>query len=232
MKHFFTLLFISSPLFFYVNKGTEAYANRDVHNMYWSPLKMIEEGQAHLQEGDLVVRLSRDPVSGYIKQFNRQDKKYSHSGIVIFEQGQPYVYHIVNGQENPDEKLRRDSLSRFCDPKYEKAYGIFRYDMSKSEILKLKTYVQTLYVRGVRFDNDFNFATNERMYCSEMISKALTESTAKRIFVEPVALSTVEALCISAHTHLPLSYTSHMSIVPIDALYENPFCHLVREYRF
>jgi hypothetical protein len=232
MKQLIIILFISSPLYFYVNKGTEAYTTGIVYNMYRSPYKMMEEGQSLLKEGDLVVRLNRDPSSLFIKYFNRRDKKYSHSGIVLFENGRPYVFHIVNGEENPGEKMRMDSLSRFCNPGKNRAYGIFRYNMNDVEIKRLKEYIHKVYADGIRFDHRFDLTSDDRMYCSELVSKALAEATDKRISVEPIQLTHVEATFISAYAHLPYSYASHLGIVPIDALYTNPFCRLIKEYNY
>src|ERR1700733_5665229 len=80
---------------------------------YTDPYRMIQEGALLLKEGDLVVRLNRDPLSSFIKNFNRRDKSYSHAGIVLYEKGYPYIFHIVKGEENPDGKLRKDSLRQF-----------------------------------------------------------------------------------------------------------------------
>lgn len=204
----------------------------DIENKYISPCVKIKDGRTLLKEGDLVVRLNRDPSSRYIKYFNRRDKRYSHSGIVLFENGYPYVYHIVNGYENPDEKLRRDSLAKFCDPNRNMAYGIFRYEISADEISRLKEIIHKLYRSGIRFDNVFNFKTDDRMYCSEMISKSLAVATDKRILIEPTPLTSVEATFLSAYGHLPFSYTNNLGVVSIDDLYLNGYCHFVKAYIF
>jgi Permuted papain-like amidase enzyme, YaeF/YiiX, C92 family len=193
---------------------------------------MIEEGQSLLKEGDLIVRLNRDPSSLFVKNFNRHDKRYSHSGIVLFENGYPYVFHMINGQENPDGRLRLDSLKQFCNPVHNKSYGIFRYNMNETELKKIKNIIHKYYAEGVCFDNTFNLASNDQMYCSEMISKALKESTDNRISIEPTKLTTAEATIFSAYAHLPFSYTSHLEIVSIDDLYVNPLCRLVKEYHY
>ena len=39
-----------------------------------NPYGMIEDGQSRLKEGDLVVRMNRDPSSGFIKYFNHRIK--------------------------------------------------------------------------------------------------------------------------------------------------------------
>jgi hypothetical protein len=196
------------------------------------PCAMIKEGQSLLKEGDLVVRLNRDPASRYIKDFNPHDKKYSHSGIVLFENGHPYIFHIVNGEDNPVNKLRKDSLSRFCDPRQNMAYAVFRYDMKNNEIEKLKECINKWYIQGISFDFLFNLQSNDKMYCSEMISKALAEATNKRISIETTTLTTGQAALFAAYTHLPFTYTSKLLIIPIDDLYTNPFCHLVKEYSY
>jgi hypothetical protein len=229
MKHLIIIL-LSSFSLLSDSKETNTGIVLPVRNK--NPNFMITEGQSLLKEGDLVVRLNRDPTSQFIKYFNRHDKSYSHSGIVLFENGYPYIFHIVNGQENPGEKLRKDSLSRFCNPRNNSAYGIFRYEMNAGEIKVLKDLIHKWYDNGVRFDTEFNLKTDDRMYCSEMISKVLQKATAKRIMIEPTKLTTIEARLFSTHTHLSYTYTSTLKIISIDNLYMNPFCHLINAYAY
>jgi hypothetical protein len=194
--------------------------------------KMIEEGQTKLEEGDLVVRLNEDPASRYIKNFNRYDKRYSHAGIVLFENGYPYIFHIVNGEENPGERLRKDSLKQFCSPRFNKAFGIFRYNMKPDEIRRLKDLIHCWYVKGIQFDAAFDLTTDDRMYCSEMVSKALASATNNRILIKATALTTAEAFAFSAYSHMPFLYTSKLKVIAIDDLYRNPFCHLIKNYDY
>jgi hypothetical protein len=232
MKQVFIIAIISYPLFTSVRDAAGQRATTIDQKVYVSPYKKIEEGQSLLKEGDLVVRLNRNPSSSFIKNFNRKDKNYSHAGIVLVENGYPYIFHIVDGEENPDEKLRVDSLMRFCNPAKNSAFGIFRYNMTTEEISELKAIVHKLYRTGVRFDGKFDMKSDDRMYCSEMISKALTGATRKRILIESTKMSTVEASFFSAYAHLPLSYTNNLNIIPIDALYMNPFCHPIKKYTY
>jgi hypothetical protein len=196
------------------------------------PFQMIQEGQSLLKEGDLVLRLNRDPLSQYIKNFSRHDKRFSHAGIVLYEHGYPYVFHIVNGVENPDEKLRMDSLNHFCGPRKNMAWGIYRYDMDSFEIKKLKAVIHDWYQQGLRFDTAFNLKTDDRMYCSEMIRKALLKATANRISIEITPLTNTEARFFSIYTKHSVAYTSQLQLVAMDDLYENRFCHLVKNYSY
>jgi hypothetical protein len=196
------------------------------------PYIMISEGMKLIKDGDLVVRLSTDPCSQYLKNFNRNDKKYSHAGIVVFDNGRPYIFHIVNGEENPDEKLKKDSLKGFCDPRKNFAYGIFRYEIKPGEIERLKNFIHQWYRQGIQFDSTFNLKTDDRMYCSEMIYKALAKATNKRILIETTKPTIREAKFFSAYMHLPYSYTSKLEIIAVDNLYTNPYCSLIKEYNY
>lgn len=199
---------------------------------YADPYKMIDNGESLLKEGDLIVRLNQDPASQFIKNFNRHDKSYSHAGIVLFEHGCPYVFHIVNGEENPDERLRKDSLKQFCSPRKNTAFGIFRYNLKSNEIKKLRAIIHTWYSERIRFDSAFDLNTNNRMYCSEMVSKALAIATKKRISVETTRLTKTESLFFSTYTHLPFSRLKDLKLISIDDLYCNSFCHLIKRYNY
>jgi hypothetical protein len=232
MKHLIILSIIFVPFTLFINHAAKQHATTIATITRLNPYGMIEDGLSRLKEGDLVVRMNRDPSSRFIKYFNHKDKNFSHSGIVLFEHGYPYVYHIINGEENPDQKIRMDSLSHFCSPKRNLAFGVYRYDMSATEICRLKATVHKWYSKRIRFDSLFNLSSDDRMYCSEMVSKAVMEATGNRIMIQPIRLTLAEAGCLTAYSRLPISYTNGLSVIPIDALYMNPFCILVKKYDY
>jgi hypothetical protein len=193
---------------------------------------MIEKGESLLQEGDLVLRLNHDPTSQFIKYFNRNDKSYSHAGIVLFENGYPYVYHIVNGDENPNEQIRRDSLLRFTHPRKNFGFGIYRYKIDAAEVRKLKEVIHSWQKEKVQFDHSFNLNTNDRMYCSEMISKALARATGQRIEIATTQPTAIEAAALSSHGHLPMAVAKKLKMIAIDNLYMNAYCMPVFRFRY
>jgi hypothetical protein len=231
-KQIITLVLGACLIYIGAGNAAEQKAKAFARDHGMNPYSMIEEGRSLLKEGDLVVRMNRDPSSHFIQYFNHQDKSYSHSGIVLYENGYPYVYHIVDGAENPDGKLRMDSLSRFCDPRRNVAFGIFRYEMNSAEIERVKKLIHEWYKKALRFDTRFDLKTDDRMYCSEMISKALEDATNKRIAIRATRLSAVEASFLTAYSHLPFSYTNHLNIIPIDALYVNQFCRAIKKFSY
>lgn len=193
---------------------------------------MIEQGQCLLQEGDLVLRLNHDPASQFIKHFNRDDKSYSHAGIVLFEKGYPYVYHIVNGDENPGEQIKKDSLPRYCNPRNNFGFGIYRYNIDSAEVRKLKAVIYGWQKTGISFDHNFDLKTDNRMYCSEMITKALAKATVNRIKIATTQPSAIEAAALSPYIHLSLSETKKLQLIAIDNLYSNKNCSPVFSYNF
>jgi len=232
MRTMISILLMSQVFYLCISNARDRWSTPVETSNYIDPYGMINEGEALLKEGDLVVRLNQDPISQFIKNFNRSDKNYSHAGIVLCDNGYPYIYHIVNGEESPDEKLRKDSLVRFCSPRKNLAYGIFRYDLRPNEIQSLKNILHNWFQKEVRFDSTFNLASDDKMYCSEMISKALIRASQKRISIGATKLTTIEAGIFSTHLHLPFSHTSKLRIVSIDNLYKNPYCSLVKEYDY
>lgn len=232
MRTFITILLLSYCFQSFINSAATKDARAVAPIAHPDPFTMINEGQSLVKEGDLVVRLNQDPASRFIKNFNRHDKNYSHAGIVLYEGGYPYIYHIVNGEENPGEKLRKDSLKNFCNPRNNTAYGIFRYEMTTEEIKNLKDLIHKWYEKGVRFDFNFNLETDDRMYCSEMVSKALASATRERIKIRTTKPTATEAGIFSFYMHLPLAHAIKLQIIAIDDLYANPYCRLVKEYRY
>lgn len=232
MKYLIALLFSYFTIYSVTRNITKPKKFPTALTSSTGPYKMISEGQTLLKEGDLVVRLNQDPASQFIKNFNRHDKSYSHSGIVLFENGYPYVFHIINREENPDERIRKDSLKQFCSPRKNMAYGIFRYAMTPDEIKKLKDIIYKWYAEGIEFDSLFNLNTDSRMYCSEMVSKALSSATNNRIRIKTTGLTITEALTFSAYTHLPFSYACRLKVISIDDLYTNSFCRLIKRYNY
>lgn len=143
----------------------------------WNKL-MVDSSVHLLQNGDLVLRTGADATSYMLRQMNLTNKTYSHCGIVMVEDGYPFVYHSIGGEDNPDEKLRRDSASFFFSPVSNERLGIARLDLSTPQIEKLHDVVKQYYKLAIPFDLDFDLVSNDRFYCAEFVYKAIREATA------------------------------------------------------
>jgi hypothetical protein len=201
-------------------------------NAYSGPDAMISEGKSMLKEGDLLVRTGIELSSQMIRQLNRIDQKYSHSGIVFFDGRVPYVYHIVTGDENPDGKLKKDSIASFCNPRKNSGFAVYRYDIDEKEMKDLKQQIYKWHEKGVQFDSLFSLKTDEKMYCSEMIKKGLERSTNGRISIPTMRANEREAAFFSRYVHLTPEQIIRLDLVTVDQLYTRPECRLIKSFEY
>ena len=135
----------------------------------------IRQEASKVRTGDLIMRTGNDFTSDVMRKLSLGDKTYSHSGIASFENDSLFVYHAMGGEWNPDKKIRRDPFVLFCNPYENKGFGIFRYQLSEKEMAQFLSRVKSYYAEGVLFDMKFDLATDDKMYCTEYIYKALDQ---------------------------------------------------------
>ena len=131
---------------------------------------------ALLHTGDVVLRMGIGADSYLLSELSHRDKRFSHCGIVVIEDGKPWVYHSIGGEDNPDERLRRDPASFFFSPLHNTAISIVRYDNSKEQAERLTGIVKEYYAARPKFDMKFDLATDDKLYCSEFVYKAFNKA--------------------------------------------------------
>jgi hypothetical protein len=137
-----------------------------------------------LQDGDIILRTGNDVISLLFSQLNQKNKKYSHCGIAFNEDGKWVVYHSIGGEDNPNERLRRDQLDYFISAKNNLGYGICRYPLSKHESNSLHDTVMRFYASAIPFDMQFDLQSDNRLYCAEMVYKAFNKALPTTSFFE------------------------------------------------
>ena len=172
-------------------------------------LDTIYRNKTMVKQGDLIVRTGKDFTSETMRQLSAQDKTYSHCGIASIEHDSLFVYHSIGGEWNPDQKLRRDPFEIFCNPFENRGFGIFRYRLSPEENARLISVVKKFYKQGIKFDMQFDLASDERMYCTEFVYKAIEEASYNKI---------------SLHT----TTLNHIKFVALDNLFINPACNEIK----
>ena len=139
--------------------------------------QLIDSVKPLLKSGDLIFRNGNDDVSRAARSMNRKDTSFSHCGFVYRENDSFFVYHAIGGVYNPSQKLKRELLDSFCNPKENDAIGIYRYGLTTKEEVKLDTIVKHYFNAALKFDMYFNFLSDDVMYCSEFVFKSLNQST-------------------------------------------------------
>ncbi len=173
----------------------------------------IQKVKPMIHQGDMILRTGNDFTSESLRQLSSNDKTYSHCGIANIENDTVFVYHSLGGEWNPDEKLRRDPLELFCNPEENRGFGIFSFKFTAAQINKLDSIVKVWYKTGLMFDMKFDLATNDRMYCAEFVSKAITAATDKQIIFSTTKINQFE-------------------FVAVDNLFLNKFCEEKKRIRF
>ncbi len=130
-----------------------------------------------VKDGDLVLRSGTDAISNLFKRVNTRDKTYSHAGIVFIENGYPFVYNCIGTSEDPNAALKRDSLNSFIGPYDNSGYGVYRYQLTRKQLEQFHDVVVRYYKERRSFDPYFDLATDNALYCTEFIYKALIETT-------------------------------------------------------
>lgn len=199
--------------------------------------KLIEQIEDSIREGDLVVRCGNDYTSETLRDFSQHEKLYSHSGIALMENGVMYIYSNMAGDINPDEVMRRDNVDSFLTPVNNVAAGVYRYDFTPAELEKLKTIVSAHYNNKLQFDMNFDPATDNKMYCAEMIAKSVQQATANRITI-PKSMVNDELrqkylkLALDKKVLPSVKASEQREYWSIDDLYLNPYCHEVKKVIF
>ncbi len=122
----------------------------------------------------LIVRLGDGYFSNIFRKVSSQEKRYSHSGI-IHRVGERYkVYHIEANELTGKGIMRDEPLEAFIGHSSEWAiYAINAPDSVKTEIVKQACI---FFERKIPFDLDFDLASDDKLYCSELVAKSINNA--------------------------------------------------------
>jgi len=169
-----------------VNSAAIAQQTERIHNPFNT--RQIDSATGLLQNGDIVVRTGADITSYMFTQFNQKDKTYSHCGIVHIEHGYPFVYHSIGGEDNPDQRIRKDSVRFWFSPANNLGFGIVRFDADSSGISRVVHTAERYYGQKRMFDMDFDLRTDDRLYCAEFVYKVWNTAMKDSNFITPSRL--------------------------------------------
>ncbi|HYC27830.1 MAG TPA: YiiX/YebB-like N1pC/P60 family cysteine hydrolase [Chitinophagaceae bacterium] len=194
-------------------------------------LAMVTDARSFIKDGDLILRTGNDFSSEQVKQFSKKDKTYSHGGIAFHDSGDIYIYHVVPDYYHIKDKVRKEKLDSFCNPTQNLGFAIARYEMDSSEIRVFHDYLDQQYQKKIPFDMTFNLASDDSMYCSEMIKKGLILATNDRIHIEnEKMLDRSKYRLIMQHLKMKQKDFVGTDYVPIDHLFIRPDCKVIKRY--
>lgn len=129
-----------------------------------------------IETGDLILRLGGDITSEMFRQMNKTDKSFSHCGIASIENDSVFVYHAIGGEFNPDQKIKRELLFSFGHAADNTSLAIYRPTTTLNKRKEIAHYARTLFLQGIPFDMQFDYQTDDRLYCAEFVSKCISRS--------------------------------------------------------
>lgn len=176
-------------------------------------MRTVDTAVAMLRSGQVVLRTGLGADSYMLTQMSSRDKTYSHCGIVMVEHGYPFVYHSIGGEDNPDQRLRRDSAAFFFSPLHNSGIAIVDYNFTPAQVLDLRAAVLAWYRIRPRFDLHFDLATDDQLYCSEFVYKSILQALH-------------DSSLVSRTTTLSSTY------IAIDDLYHSTRANIVGRFKF
>ncbi|MEO6289547.1 MAG: YiiX/YebB-like N1pC/P60 family cysteine hydrolase [Ginsengibacter sp.] len=175
------LLACSSPH----SEQVKLISKQDEINNYIASLK------ERIISGDLVVRMTDDLISEQIKFINEKEKIYSHAGIAILKNGHLLICNIAPNDPMNDT-IQFVPVDTFINPSKNLKCALYRYDLSRPEKNSLTEIMLKYKANDVRFDWVYDLDTDRKMYCAELIYKALKKATYNKIVIRqtniPVAM--------------------------------------------
>ena len=185
------------------------------------------------KDGDLIVRLTDDLVSEQVKLINEKDKSYSHAGIIFKINDTLKVYNISPDSADKDE-IKLEPLDSFINPQKNISCALYRYSLSAKEIQSLKNTLDSFKVKNVTFDWQYNLATDDKMYCAELIYKSLAIATKNRITINQTYIP-VNMRRLVYHffkkEKVPDKVIDDRKIITIDNLYLRPDCQRLMAFQ-
>lgn len=194
-------------------------------------LSLIKEAKQLIHTGDLVLRTGNDYASDQVKDMSATDKTYSHGGIAVVENNEVYIYHVEPDFNHINDKVRKEIADSFFSPKHNLGFAIGRYDLTEPEVQTFTSYLNQQYEKKIPFDMAFRLNTDDSMYCSEMIKKGLAYSTKNRVQIEiGKIVDRNKYKIIRKYFKLDDEQIAKARIIPIDHLFLNPDCKILKRY--
>lgn len=186
------------------------------------------------EPGDLVVRLGDDFISDRIRYLSVTDHSYSHAGIVVMHDNKKMVCNIY-----PDDfvagadTVRYDMIDSFLNTKTNLKCALYRYDLSDSEKVNFEEELNSYHKKKIHFDKKYDLKTDDKIYCSEMIYKALKKVTDNRIVIAqsfvPENMQQLIFIYFKKY-NFSKNIISNRKIIAIDNLYNNPNCKPIMKF--
>lgn len=126
-----------------------------------------------IADGALALRKGNDITSNILAQLNTRDRRFSHIGICFVEDGEAVVYHSLGSEYGGDQYIRKERADVFFNLDNNLSIGYAKTTFSAEEKEQLHRLLKIWYQQKIPFDMNFDLQTDDSLYCSEMVAKAI-----------------------------------------------------------
>jgi uncharacterized protein YycO len=110
--------------------------------------------------------------------FNADGEGFGHVGMIVeTQEGALAVVHAGGDPATPSGRVQESSLDLFLADA--KSAALYRPSLTEGEIVREVAFVRLEAERNTPFDRDFSLDTDDRLYCTELIWRALKAASGR-----------------------------------------------------
>jgi hypothetical protein len=137
----------------------------------------FEFSPEQFQNGDIILVNGKSWRSKALLFFFKSPADYSHSGMVRWSGGVPYVIHA-----SPEsERVEMEPLEEFLSPFEVERAAVYRLKGNRADAGRASGEAREFFLEKRPFDGGFDIHNKEAVYCTELIWKAF-ENTSIDLF--------------------------------------------------
>lgn len=207
---FVFLVFVTGGLIAYstiAKKGVD----RNYHSNKSASIRFSKQMTFTLHEGDIVLRRGKSMISQLLRRTSLHDKTFSHAGIVYNDSGRWKVLHAIGGEGSSHDGVCSEDWEQFCSEKETDTVAVFRLTDDFRMAHQFVASAISLGKQCSGFDANFDLSTDNKLYCTELIQKAVYRASKGGI-------------------SLPLTYISGITYVSCENIYSNSYVQHVYSF--
>lgn len=128
-----------------------------------------------IRSGDVVFIRGKSIRSAVVSFFEGGYRAYSHVGIVVLENGCPFIIHADPTHNAATDKVRKEAWDALLSPRRIASATIFRIvGSSPADCLgsQVSSVAQQFWKDKLSFDHEFDLTTPQQLYCTELVWRA------------------------------------------------------------
>ncbi len=166
-----------------------------------------------LNNGDLIFRKGRS-LESFAVCLADKEKEFSHVGLVVLRNGEPFVIHAVPYEsDGVEEFIKQERVEAFLSTEKASAFAVYRPGFVAEIRNRASEIALQFYQSKCTFDYAYDMKTESKLYCTELIFKAFREAGVELSGIHP---STVDFGFVQKQIILPAAFLKNPSFTRIN----------------